>query len=151
MTKEQKEKFNKIYKECILEPLKQNNYDYSIFDLPAATVETASITHNDGQTEIAGNKTKYIMTVGTVEHVRTTSNEYNYAVVVEFFNNSFVICSKNPITVERVKNEKYQGLHTIRRGMSASKRATYRRENSAQIDQWIESGDLKMHFFAFNN
>lgn len=150
MTLEEKKKFNEVYKKHILQPLKENGYDYSIFDIPTKPAATASITHNDGQTETAGKKTKYIMTVGNVTHVRTSSYQYRYAVVVDFFDNSFVICSKNPITVEQVKRERYQGLHTIRRSQSSAKRAQYKRENEAQVNQWIESGDLKMHFFTFN-
>ena len=145
MTKEQRKAFNKLYKKCIVEPLQQNNYDYSIFDLTPA-----SITQNVGQTETAGNKTKYVMTVGNVTHVRTTANQYNYAVVVEYFDNCFVICSKTSISVERVKREKYQGLHRITRNQSSSERSRYRRENAEQVEQWIQSGDLKMHFFTFN-
>lgn len=111
---------------------------------------TPSITHNAGKTETAGNKTKYIMTVGSVEHVRTTANQYTHAVVVEFFENSFVICSRKSITVEQVKREKYQGLHRITKNMSSAKRAAYRRENAQKVNQWMQSGDLKMHFFTFN-
>lgn len=108
------------------------------------------MTHSKGQIENAGKKTKYIMTVGNTQHVRTSTSQYKYGVVVEFFETSFVICSKNPITENRVKNEPYQGLKcTI--GAKWSEKRNIKKENTRMVNQWIENGDLKMHFFTFDH
>lgn len=107
------------------------------------------ITQNVGKTFLKGTKTQHIMIVGNTEHVRTSSTKYKYGVVVEFFDSSFVICSKNPITEGRVKSEPYQGLKcTI--GAKWSEKRNIKKENTQMVNQWIENGDLKMHFFTFN-
>jgi LysM repeat protein len=141
--------FQMNYK-SVKELLRQNNNDFQKVQQILESTATTSVTHNAGKTQTAGNKTKYIMTVGNVTHVRTTAHLYTHAVVVEFFKTSFVICSKTPITVERVKREKYQGLHRITQNQSSAERAAFRRENAQKVDQWMQSGDLKMHFFTFN-
>jgi hypothetical protein len=110
---------------------------------------TTTITQNAGKTQIAGKKTKHIMTVQNVEHIRTSSTKYNYGVVVEFFDTAFVICSKNPITEGRVKSEPYQGLTSLI-GAPWNQKSRIKRENKQLINQWIQNGDLKMHFFTFN-
>ncbi len=89
------------------------------------------------------------MAVGNVEHVRTSSTQYKYGVVVEFFDTSFVICSKNPITEGRIKSEPYQGLTNLI-GAPWNQKSKIKRENKQMVNQWIENGDLRMHFFTFN-
>jgi len=108
-----------------------------------------NITYNKGETVKAGKKTKHIMLVGNVEHVRTSLTEYKYGVVVEFFSSSFVICSKNPITEGRIKSEPYQGLTSLI-GAPWNQKSRIKRENKQLVNQWIENGDLKMNFFTFN-
>ena len=107
------------------------------------------ITQNEGKTAIKGKKTQYIMIVGNVEHVRTTTTQYTYGVVVEFFDNPFVICSKNPITIGRVKSEPYQGLKSLI-GAPWNEKKAIKRQNQQMVNQWIKNGDLRMHFFTFN-
>ena len=107
------------------------------------------ITQNNGKIKIVGQKTKHIMIVGNVQHVRTSTTQYNYAVVVEFFDNSFVICSKNPITENRVKNEPYEGLTSLI-GAPWNQKSKIKRENKQMVNQWIQNGNLRMHFFTFN-
>lgn len=108
------------------------------------------MTHTKGKIETAGKKTKYIMMVGNTQHIRTSSTQYKYGVVVEFFETSFVICSKNPITENRVKNEPYEGLTSLI-GAPWNQKRKIKLENKQKINQWIENGDLKMHFFTFDH
>ena len=114
------------------------------------TTQSKIITHNKGTTSNVGSKTKYIMSVGNVQHVRTSTTQYKYGVVVEFFESSFVICSKNPITEGRVRSEPYQGLTSLV-GAPWNQKKTIKKENKKLVDQWIENGDLKMHFFTFDH
>ena len=107
------------------------------------------ITKNVGKTAIVGKKTQHTMVVGNVEHVRTSTTQYKYGVVVEFFDNAFVICSKNPITEGRVKSEPYQGLTSLV-GAPWNEKKTIKRQNQQMVNQWIQNGDLRMHFFTFN-
>ena len=107
------------------------------------------ITQNKGQTVITGKKTKHIMIVENVEHVRTSATKYRYGVVVKFFDNSFVICSKNPITEGRIKSEPYDGL-TCLIGAPWNQKTKIKRENKQKVNQWIENGDLCIHFFTFD-
>ena len=108
-----------------------------------------TITQNKGQTVTVGKKIQHIMNVGNVEHVRTSTTAYRYGVVVEFFDNSFVICSKNPITESRVKSEPYQGLKSLI-GAKWNEKRQIKIENQKLVNKWIQNGDLKMHFFTFN-
>lgn len=105
---------------------------------------------NKGKIKSVGKKTQHIMTVGNIEHVRTSTTQYKYGVVVEFFDSSFVICSKNPITEGRVKSEPYQGLTSLI-GAPWNQKSKIKRENKQLVNQWIDDGDLTMHFFTFNH
>ena len=108
------------------------------------------MTHTKGKIENAGKKTKHIMTVGNTTHVRTSTSQYKYGVVVEFFETSFVICSKNPITENRVKSEPFEGLTSLI-GVPWNQKNKIKRENKQKVNQWIDDGDLCIHFFTFDH